>query len=645
MAHLDLTGLRDGRTYPWPSIASKVDSARSAGSHACRGVGGPESPSGPLARSCATAPGAFRLSTSGAFARIYVVSFSGALKGSGDGRADRAVCTVITRSHLARARVLTESFHRWQPDVPVFVLVVDPVHGAIDPAHEAFHVVRMEDLGIPRLHEYRFMYPASGVCFASKAFFLRHLLQRGIGKLLYLDSDIWVAGDLAPLYERLDRATLLLTPHMTDARSANAWVTPESLVEYSGCYNAGFIGVRACPDTDHALAWWADRVYPTQEIRSWEAAALEQRWLDLLPCLVDGVEIVRDPGCNIAFWNVHERQIEASEAGLHVNGRPALFFHFAGYDSARPEMLSQHIPQVFTRELGVFGETLAAYGTSLLAHGQATCSKWPYAHGFFDNGAKIPAVARVLYRALGRERSRFGNPFAVEGPNSFFTWLNETVSQPTEGALRLSRLWLETFRQRPDLQAAFPDVFAADRERYLAWAATVGTAFGALCPTTSPAAAGPAEPPSEATLLSPAELSRQSLATAVQTRTAWAERMAAEVEQRDAVIGELQKVVGDRTARAERLLAEAEQRGAVIAELQEALTDRTAWAERLLAEAEQRGAVIAELDAALQLRVAQPSLNEPVEAGRKGSLGTRLVSRLRRATNAGRPSQPGKVGG
>ena len=31
-------------------------------------------------------------------------------------------------------------------------------------------------------------------------------------------------------------------------------------------------------------------------------------------------------------------------------------------------------------------------------------TKWPYAFGFFDNGARIPDIARLMYHALGAER-------------------------------------------------------------------------------------------------------------------------------------------------------------------------------------------------------------------------------------------------
>jgi hypothetical protein len=83
-------------------------------------------------------------------------------------------------------------------------------------------------------------------------------------------------------------------------------------------------------------------------------------------------------------------------------------------------------------------------------------------------------------------------------------------------------------------------------------------------------------------------------------RTAWIERRSQLVDaNRLEVIRELRTALEERTAWAERMVAEAEARGAVIDELREALNERTAWAERMVAEAEARGAVIEELQRAL----------------------------------------------
>src|SRR3569833_2845622 len=113
----------------------------------------------------------------------------------------RAACSVITASHLPRARVLAESFHRHTPGVPLFVLVVDDVAGRFQPEAEDFTVVTYEALAVPEPQFLCFAYPAQGVCSTAKPYLLRYLLARGYTELLYLDADLFVVGDLTSLFE------------------------------------------------------------------------------------------------------------------------------------------------------------------------------------------------------------------------------------------------------------------------------------------------------------------------------------------------------------------------------------------------------------------------------------------------------------
>jgi hypothetical protein len=212
----------------------------------------------------------------------------------------RAACSVITANHLPRARVLVESLHRHTPALPVFVLVVDDVAGRFEPEGEDFTVVSYEALAVPHSQFLRFAYPAQGVCSTAKPYLLRYLLRQGYAELLYLDADLFVVGDLSPLFDRLAGYSVLLTPHLTEPVPNGARAEEEPL--HAGCFNAGFIGVHAGPSADRFLSWWADRVYPTAREFVWEADGYDQRWLDLAPGLVDGLHVVRDPGCNVAHW-------------------------------------------------------------------------------------------------------------------------------------------------------------------------------------------------------------------------------------------------------------------------------------------------------------------------------------------------------
>ena len=134
-----------------------------------------------------------------------------------------------------------------------------------------------------------------------------------------------------------------------------------------------------------------------------------------------------------------------------------------------PTRISRHKPD-FTRDmLGEIEILFQHYRDLLLESGFETTAQWPYAYDRFDNGVKIPDVARRLYARLGSEVKRFGNPFHAAGPGSFFHWLNSGVDGEQNPASVITRVWHEAYHLRPDVQEAFPDLFNHDRSAFLKW--------------------------------------------------------------------------------------------------------------------------------------------------------------------------------
>jgi hypothetical protein len=65
------------------------------------------------------------------------------------GPIDVAACTIISKNYIALARTLADSFHKFHPGVPLFVLLVDQVDGYFEPEREVFYLVDMNELDIP----------------------------------------------------------------------------------------------------------------------------------------------------------------------------------------------------------------------------------------------------------------------------------------------------------------------------------------------------------------------------------------------------------------------------------------------------------------------------------------------------------------
>jgi len=152
---------------------------------------------------------------------------------------------------------------------------------------------------------------------------------------------------------------------------------------------------------------------------------VDQRWVDLVPGMFEGVCILRDTGYNVAYWNLHSRGVTIGEDGqVRVNGGLCYFFHFSGIDPEDLEPVSRHQSRFRLADLGEGTRRLfAEYGNLVMTNGYRETRKWPYAFGMFSNGIQITDFSRRLYWELGEEARRFGNPFEAEGPDSFFGWL------------------------------------------------------------------------------------------------------------------------------------------------------------------------------------------------------------------------------
>lgn len=386
-----------------------------------------------------------------------------------------AAATIVAKSSLSLARVTAQSFREHHAQIPFFVLLADEVDGFFDPSREPYELIRFDDLGIPAPERLRFRHAQQPLSYAAAPYLLGHLLGRGFSSVLFIKQESLVMGDLSPVFGLLERHPIVLTPHLLQPLEGPARGLRELNILQVGVFNAGMLGVGAQPAAHRFLSWWQDRVHDHCRLAVPEGVHYEQRWIDFVPAFFEGAHVLRDPGCNVAHWNLPERRVEVEDQRVTVEGGPARLVRFSGFDPDAPEKLTKHSDRLTTENVGPAGEVFRRYASLLLGAGYARTRNWPYAYGAFDNAVLIPEVARQVYRELGPAADTFGDPFASRSPESFFHWLNEPVEASIGGAT-VSRLWSAVYRQRPDVQQAFPDLFGRDRCGFLQWAAGSGAA-------------------------------------------------------------------------------------------------------------------------------------------------------------------------
>jgi hypothetical protein len=384
-----------------------------------------------------------------------------------------AVATIVAKPYLSFARALAESFHNVHRDVPFFVLLADETDGYFDPAREPFHILRLSELDIPQLERFRFHYAQQPLSYACTPYLLAHLLRRGFSRLAFIKQESLVLGDLTPAFDILGKSSIVLTPHLAAPLAGTDRVERELNILQSGTYNVGMLGVAATPVAASFLEWWQDRVYAHCRYAPSSGMHYEQRWLDLVPGLFGDVHVLRDPAYNIGHWNLPDRAVTVVDDVVLVNGEPCRLFRFSGYDPERPTAITRYSPRLTRETVGPAGIVFERFRSALERHGYRETKTWPYAYGVFDNGARVPELARSLFADMGDTAGGFGDPLRT-GPGSYFEWLNHAADGEPNRPGAVTRLWRAVYRSRPDLQIAFPDLSGADRQRFLAWTAQYG---------------------------------------------------------------------------------------------------------------------------------------------------------------------------
>ena len=362
--------------------------------------------------------------------------------------------TIVAKNYVAYARAWARSLRERHPDARVVVLLTDRNDGTLDPAAEPFDLVEVEDLGIPGFASMAFRYDVMELSTAVKPAFLEHLLATGDEEAaLYFDPDILVLSPLDPMLGALGRANVVLTPHALAPVPVDGKRPSEAAFLVSGTYNLGFIGVRRSDESARMLGWWKDRLVRGGASAPEKGLFTDQKWIDLVPAFFDGVEILRDPTLNVAYWNLHERgEITRSGASFLVGGAPIGFFHFSGFVPDRPELVSKHQDRFRAEDLSEAArELFAAYGEAIRREGHEGARSLPYAFGKFSDGEPVPRAMRAAFRAAESEGLAWSDPFDP-GEGAFREW----ALKPGVGQALLPPFARAIWESRPDVRAVFP---------------------------------------------------------------------------------------------------------------------------------------------------------------------------------------------
>jgi hypothetical protein len=317
--------------------------------------------------------------------------------------------TIDSGNYLAYARVLGESLRATNVAFDFRVLIVDRKTPLLEQLVRELDldVTFAEDLPLPDLERIFYKYDIVELNTALKPTFVKQTFGIGYKHVLYLDPDIRVFAPLVPVLDALNNADIVLTPH---ALGPVMDAMRPSDVDFlrTGVYNLGFIGLKASKQTNAMLDWWESRCLGMGFNDPAFGIFVDQKWIDLVPSYFSSVYILRHPGCNVAYWNLHEREVLRDLNGFAVNSLPLVYFHFSGIVPSNSKILSKHQNRHNLEFGSALSELVQDYCAELIRLEHNKFSKIPYGFAVLDDGSPItPTMRRALLVVPYEERQPF----------------------------------------------------------------------------------------------------------------------------------------------------------------------------------------------------------------------------------------------
>lgn len=355
-----------------------------------------------------------------------------------EGHPRMLVYTSVTKSYIPKARTLAKSVKKFHPDWQFVLLLSDDVPMDFDIDNEPFdELLSIYDLGIKDFELWVFKHSIVELCTAVKGRAGVQLANReGVDKIIYLDPDTRVYSSLSELEMLLESHSVLLTPHLLVSETEeDAIVDNEISVLKHGLYNLGFMAANsALTQGRDFLAWWAKRLdsFCFDDIPG--GLFTDQKWCDLVPIFFDEAYIIRDPGYNVATWNLAHRELSVTSDQVICAGHvPLRFYHYTGYDSGD----GRGMLMKYAGDQEVAKHLWESYGAELVENGNGDESLKSWKFSCYESGSPIPSEARTLYRKRKDLRDAFSNPFSSQEP-SFESWY---VAEVESGGVSRPKSW------------------------------------------------------------------------------------------------------------------------------------------------------------------------------------------------------------
>lgn len=329
------------------------------------------------------------------------------------------ICSVITSSYYKYAKTLLKSISRYNKDFEYFLLIIDyRLSGKVD---SRFQVVTLDEVISDEkiLSQMLFRYTAFEMSCSLKPYLMSYVLDKlKRDKVIYFDTDIYVLNNLSVVDRYFAKGDILITPHSNLPEPDDGKTPQDYNFVSSGIYNAGFIGVSRTANGLAFLNWWRKHL----QDKCLRETTVDQPWLPLAVVYFNRVYTITHPGFNVAYWNLHERNVEYDSVlkKYSCNSEDLLFMHFSGLDLNNPDSISNsyHTRRYYLDRLPVLKSIVEQYITDIDESCLNGEFNYEYTYDFFPSGRLINTNMRRFYHDnIGKYNSYL--PFTKEFEKRF----------------------------------------------------------------------------------------------------------------------------------------------------------------------------------------------------------------------------------
>lgn len=321
---------------------------------------------------------------------------------------------------MDRARVLFESINKFHPEWDTFGLITDELKdGFFLSDKEPFkYKIFSSSLKIENFRSWIFKHNIVEACTAVKGPFLKQLMSSSYDAVIYLDPDTCLFSKLNDIIQQLNSYSIILTPHQLSPDNERRSIIDNEICSLkTGIYNLGFLAVRNDSEGKRFSDWWSDRLINFCYDDIVNGLFVDQRWCDHIPSFFERVLINKDPGLNVASWNLSGRELKFNSHGnLEVNGHPLKFWHFTKLGSIGDLMTRR-----YAKNNTEVYEVWDWYKRKVSAASDRSIKNYSWFYGTFDDGKLITDHQRLVYRKNPQIHYKYIDPY-LTGDDSYQSW-------------------------------------------------------------------------------------------------------------------------------------------------------------------------------------------------------------------------------